>query len=89
MIAVAGPRLAVIDSEWTGDAQHAGHDQGALDPGGDAREVLPVHAASVPKAQPTGVTLGGSGDTACESHLDTLHVTDCAPFVAGGSVLSG
>lgn len=50
MIEVAGPHLAVIDSEWTGDAQHAGHYQGALDPGGDAREGLPVHAARVPKA---------------------------------------
>jgi hypothetical protein len=40
MIAVAGPRLLVIDSEWTGDRQDAGHHQNGLDPGGDALEGL-------------------------------------------------
>jgi hypothetical protein len=50
MIAVAGLVLPIIDSEWTGDRQHAGHHQGALDPGGDAPKGLQVHAARVPKA---------------------------------------
>src|SRR4029450_3264771 len=50
MSAVAGPHMPVIDSEWIGDLQHAGHNQGALDPGGDAPKSLQVHAARVPKA---------------------------------------
>ena len=56
MIAVAGPRLPVIYSEWAGDRQHAGHHQGGLDPGGDAPEGSQVHAPRVAKAPPTGVT---------------------------------
>ena len=50
MIAVAGPLVPVIDAEWIGDPLHAGHHQGALDPGGDASNGLPVHAPRVPKA---------------------------------------
>ena len=50
MIAVAGSRLPVIDSEWTGDRQHAGHHQGARDPGGDAPDGSQVHAPRVAKA---------------------------------------
>jgi hypothetical protein len=48
VIAVGGLRLPVIDSEWTGDRQDAGHHQNGLDPGGDAPEGLEVHAARVP-----------------------------------------
>jgi hypothetical protein len=50
MIAVAGLVLPIIDSEWIDDLQHAGHHQGALDPGGEAPKGLQVHAARVPKA---------------------------------------
>jgi hypothetical protein len=61
MIAVAGPHMPVIDSEWIGDLQHAGHNQGALDLGGDAPKSLQVHAARVPEAlnQPEYLGLEG------------------------------
>jgi hypothetical protein len=64
--------VPVINCEGTGDPQHAGHHQGALNPGGDAPEGLPVHAARVPKAptdrrhpgwracRPTGCTAAGA-----------------------------
>jgi hypothetical protein len=73
MVAVAGLLLPVIDSEWTGDRQHAGHHQNALDPGGDAPEGSQVHAARVAKVPnrpalarawracgPTGCTAAGA-----------------------------
>jgi hypothetical protein len=44
------PLLPLIDSEGIGDPPHAGHYQGALDPGGDVAEGLQVHASRVSKA---------------------------------------
>jgi len=58
MIAVAGLVLPIIDSEWIDDLQHAGHHQGALDPGGDAPKGLQVHATRVPKASTGRSDLG-------------------------------
>src|SRR5215217_2049679 len=73
MITVVRLLLPVIDSEGTGDRQHAGHHQGALDPGGDAPKGSQVHAARVLKAParlespwawracgPTGCTAAGA-----------------------------
>jgi hypothetical protein len=60
-IAVAGPLLPVIHSEWTGGPRHAGDHQGALDPAGDASEGSVGHAPRVPKTPLTGVTPGLEG----------------------------
>src|SRR5918999_377029 len=61
MIAVASLLLHVIGWEWTRDPQETGHDQGALDPGGDAPDGLQVHAPRVPKVPTDRTHLGPGG----------------------------